>query len=162
MVATRFQSRFVAMANFLPSWAEDHFVVATSAAGVGRLVVLGVGESVGACVMEGYSSGSGNGSRPILINAPICRWACEGVWRLAKAAKVRNSAAGTPTEVAIWLASSRNLSRADLQRQIVSVHIAQVIKILGTEADGELSKICLRLDTVSKVRIPIGTWVSPN
>jgi len=126
------------------------------------LVVLGVGISLRAGVREGFSSRGGRGARPVVVIAAISRWACEGVRRLAEAVQVRNRAAGAPTVQTIDLTSSCNKSGVDLQRQIVGIHIAQVIKILAIAADGELSKICLRLGIVSLHWITTATWESPN
>jgi len=125
-------------------------------------VVLGEGVSFGAGVCEGFRSRGGDVARPVGVEAAVSRGACEGVGSLAEVVQVSNRAAGTPTKRTIGRASSRNLSGVDLQRQVVGVHIAQVVGILAIGADGELSQICLRLGIVSYSGISIATWESPN
>lgn len=150
--------------SFLASLgAEDDFVVAANVAIVDDsrlvLVVLGVGVRSGAGGLEGHGSGGGDVAGSVGVVAAISRCACEAVWRLAEAAKVWNRAAGTPAVQTIGRVSSRGV---DLQRQVVGVHIAQVIRILAIGADGELRHICLRLGQVSVIWINIVAWESPN
>jgi len=148
----------------IPSWAEDHFIVAASVATVDMVrVIRGEGISIRAGVREGFSSRGGNIASPIVVIATISRVACKGVWRLAEGGQVRNRASGAPTCQTIGSLSIHKRSNVDLQRQIVGVHIAQVIRILAIAgADGELSKICFRLGIVSHSCIRIVLWESPN
>jgi len=147
----------------IPSWAEDHFVVAASVATVD--LVCGIrreGNSIGAGVRKLFSSRGGNIASPVVVIAPISRVACKGVWRLAETAQVRNRATEGPAGRTTGSLSVHKRSNVDLQRQIVGVHIAQVIRILAIAADGELSKICFRLGLVSLSWITTATWESPN
>lgn len=156
---------YVARHGFLTisrSRAEDHLVVAADVAGEDRLVVLGVGKRSGAGVMEGIRSRGGGVARPVDVVAAISGCAGEFVGRLAEAVEVVDGAAGTPAVLTTDHASVRDESGVDLQRQVVGVHIAQVIEILAIEADGELRKIGLRLGLVPYIWISIVTWVSPN
>jgi hypothetical protein len=144
-------------------WAEHHFIVTASGAPVHMIgVVPREGEGIGTSVCELFSSRRGNQSWAINVATTKAKWAGLKVGRPAKTGNVADGANRSATLQSLPLSRRCNGCWVDQQRQVVSVHVTDIVEILATGTDGELRKVCLRLGIISVSWICTASWIAPN